>query len=392
MTETRLRSARASVLAIFFLHGAVFATWVSRIPAVKADIGLSTGQLGLALLGIAAGCLIAMPVAGWLVSRYGSRSVTAFSSFCFGAALALPAFAESQAGLTAALCILGLAAGAMDVSMNSHAIAVERIWGRPLVSGFHAFFSIGGIAGAALGGVAARAGLAPRAHFLIAAVAAEAITLAAVPGLLPGSADAVPPGGRQLRMSRALIGLAVLTFCFFLVEGAIADWSALYLRSTIGAGAGTSAAGYAVFSAAMAMGRLCGDFLRRRIGPATLIRAGSVIAAVGMAIALAVPHAAPAILGFLLVGAGCSIVVPIVFAAAGAIGKPAAGAALAFVTMSGYGGLFAGPPLIGFVADWTSLRAALSVVLALAASGFWFASSARAAKIEHGAPALTVTG
>jgi MFS family permease len=166
----------------------------------------------------------------------------------------------------------------------------------------------------------------------------------------------------------------------------------LYLRSTIGAGAGTSAAGYAVFSAAMAMGRLCGDFLRRRIGPATLIRAGSVIAAVGMAIALAVPHAAPAILGFLLVGAGCSIVVPIVFAAAGAIGKPAAGAALAFVTMSGYGGLFAGPPLIGFVADWTSLRAALSVVLALAASGFWFASSARAAKIEHGAPALTVTG
>lgn len=164
MTETRLRSARASVLAIFFLHGAVFATWVSRIPAVKADIGLSTGQLGLALLGIAAGCLIAMPVAGWLVSRYGSRPVTAYSSFCFAAALALPAFATSQATLTGALCILGLAAGAMDVSMNSHAIAVERIWGRPLVSGFHAFFSIGGIAGAALGGVAPGAGLAPRAR------------------------------------------------------------------------------------------------------------------------------------------------------------------------------------------------------------------------------------
>lgn len=392
MTETRLRSARASVLAIFFLHGAVFATWVSRIPAVKADIGLSTGQLGLALLGIAAGCLIAMPVAGWLVSRYGSRPVTAYSSFCFAAALALPAFATSQATLTGALCILGLAAGAMDVSMNSHAIAVERIWGRPLVSGCHAFFSIGGIAGAALGGVAAGARLAPCAHFLIAALAAEAITLAAVPGLLPGSADAVPPGRRKLRISRALIGLAVLTFSFFLVEGAIADWSTLYLRSTTGAGAGISAAGYAVFSAAMTVGRLCGDFLRRRIGPELLIRCGSIVAAIGMAIALALPHAAPAIFGFLLVGAGCSTVVPIVFAAAGEIGKPAAGAALAFVTMSGYAGLFAGPPVIGFAAEWTSLRAALGLVLALAASGFWFASSARAATVERRAPALTVTG
>ncbi len=359
---------------------------------MKAEIVLSTGQLGLALLGIAAGCLIAMPVAGWLVSRYGSGPVTAFSSFCFAAALALPAFATSQAALTAALGVLGLAAGAMDVSMNSHAITVERIWGRPLVSGFHAFFSIGGIAGAALGGVAARAELAPRAHFLIAAIAAGAITLAAVAGLLPGSADAVPPGRRKLRISRALIGLGILTFSFFLVEGAIADWSALYLRSTIGAGPGTSAAGYAVFSASMAIGRLSGDFLRRRIGPAALIRGGSMIAASGMAIALALPHAAPAIAGFLMVGAGCSIVVPIVFAAAGALGKPASGAALAFVTMSGYVGLFAGPPVIGFVAEWTSLRAALTLVLALAASGSWFASSACSATVEHRADALTVTG
>jgi MFS family permease len=377
MSESRLRSARISVLAIFFLHGAVFATWVSRIPAVKAGIGLSTGQLGLALLGIAAGCMVAMPLAGWLVSRCGSRPVTACSSLCFCAALALPAFATSQATLSAALLVMGLAAGAMDVSMNSHAIAVERIWGRPLVSGFHAFFSIGGIAGAALGGVAAAAQITPQAHFLIASIAAEAIMLAAAPGLLPGSVDAVPPDHRKLRISRGLMGLAALAFSFFLVEGAMADWSALYLAGSIGAGAGTSAAGYAVFSAAMTIGRLSGDFLRRRFGPALLIRGGSMVASVGMAIALALPRPEPAIFGFLLVGAGCSIVVPIVFAAAGALGRPASGAALAFVTMSGYAGLFAGPPSIGLAAEWTSLRAALGIVLALAASGYWLAASAR---------------
>jgi MFS family permease len=391
MADRCIRTARVSVLTIFFLHGAVFGTWVSRIPAVKSEIGLSTGELGLALLGVAAGCLIAMPVAGWLVSRYGSRPVTATSSLCFCAAIALPGFATSQVLLASSLCILGLAAGAMDVSMNSHGVAVERAWRRPLMSGFHALYSIGGIAGSAMGGLAAGANVPPGAHFMSAAGIGLAITLLAIPGLLPSSTDATRSGPIRLRVSHTLIGLSVLAFCFFLTEGAIADWSALYMRDVVAASVRTSAMGYAVFSAAMTTGRLGGDWLRRRIGSSTLIRIGSSIAIAGMGLALSLPHTGAVIAGFTLVGAGCSVVVPIVFAAAGTLADTTPGVALAFVTMSGYLGLFAGPPAIGMAAESTSLRSALVIVLALSSAGVWFAWSVRLRKIHHSDEAITVT-
>lgn len=367
MTERNIAAARRSVLIIFFLHGAVFATWVARIPAVKSQLGLSAAQLGLALLGIAAGCLISMPVSGYLIGRFGSRPVTAVSSLVFTAALALPGLAFSQSTLAITLGVLGLAAGAMDVSMNAHAVAVERMSGRHFMSGFHALFSIGGMAGAALGGLVAAAGIAPRAHFAGAAVIAAAITLAAIPGLLPGHVDAISHEGSRLRITSALVKLSTLAFCFYLAEGAVADWSALYLRDTTGLPAGRSALGYAFFSAAMALGRLSGDSLRHRFTSRVLVKTGSVVAVAGLALIVGIPAAA--LLGFAIVGAGCSIVVPIVFAAAGSIEGTSVGAALAVMTTCGYMGLFAGPPMIGFVAEASSLRIALALVIFLLAAG-----------------------
>jgi hypothetical protein len=377
-----IQAARASVLAIFFLHGAVFATWISRIPAVKSAIGLSTGQLGVSLLGIAAGCIISMPLTGYVVSRFGSRSVTAMASLFFCVALIAPGFATSQWTLGAALCLLGLAAGGMDVGMNAHGVLVERSAGRPLMSGFHAMFSIGGMAGAALGGMVAGLGISPRAHFIGASVISLAVTLVAIPGLLPGSADAIEHGRSSLKLSWTLAGLGALTFCFFLSEGAIADWSALYLNTSTGATAGRAAAGYALFSAAMSIGRLSGDRLRHLFGAAALVRTGSITAAAGLALALAIPITAVSLLGFTIVGAGCCIVVPIVFAATGGLKGTGTGAALAFVTTSGYIGLFAGPPAIGFVAEAFTLRLALGIVVVLVGLGTVLAAAVRGADLH----------
>ena len=364
MTARSIRRARLAVLTIFFLHGAVFATWVSRIPAVASQLKLSTEQLGLALLGIAAGCLISMPVSGYFIGRVGSRSVTTVASIGFCAAIALPGFAFSQLTLGLSLCGLGLAAGAMDVSMNAHGVAVERLARRPLMSGFHAFFSLGGIAGAALGGLVAAAGIEPRTHFAGAAMIAVAISVPAILALLPGHVDVVAhENRRRLRITPVLAGLSALAFCFFLAEGAVADWSALYLQSTADMTASASALGYALFSAAMTVGRLSGDSLRRRFPPEVIIRAGSVTAAAGLALALAIPSAA--LVGFAIVGAGCSIVVPLVFAAAGSN----SGSALALVTGCGYMGLFACPPAIGFAAGAFTLRIALLIVVGLTAAG-----------------------
>lgn len=370
-----ISAARRGVLVIFFLHGLVFATWVSRIPSVKSALGLSTGRLGLALLGIAAGCIISMPLTGFLVSRVGSRPVTSVSTLVFAAALALPGFADSQGTLTAALCVLGVAAGAMDVSMNAHGVAVERVAGRPFMSGFHALFSIGGMAGSAVGGVVAGVGVTPRVHFLVAAAAAFGIALTAIPLLLPGHVDAMPRERGKFRLSATLAGLSALAFCFFLAEGAIADWSALYLHLAANMAVGTAAAGYALFSAAMALGRISGDALRHRFQPQVLVAAGSSIAALGLSAGLAFPPVALA--GFAVVGAGCSIVVPIAFASSGKLHGVSPGPAIAAMTSCGYVGLFVGPPLIGFAAQAITLRAALLIVVVLTAVGVPLAYSVR---------------
>jgi MFS family permease len=362
-----LPAARICVLIIFFIHGAVFSTWISRIPAVQGELGLSTGRFGFALLGVAVGSIISMPVAGWLISRYGSKPVTAISSLWFCLALAPPSLANSALALGCSLAILGLAAGAMDVSMNAQGVVVERIAQRPLMSGFHAAFSIGGMAGAAAGGVIAKAGVDVRTHFFCAAVFYFAIVVAAIRGLLPASADA-QSGQHGFRLTPVVLGLGAICFCFFLSEGAVADWSALYLMRGLHAGPAEAAAGYALFSGAMAMGRMAGDSLRARFGPVFLVRNGSLLAASGLAIALLFARTPWALAGFTMVGFGCSIIVPIAFAAAGNLTE-SAGGALATVVTAGYFGLFVGPPLIGMVAEAITLRWALLIVVGLCLTG-----------------------
>ena len=358
-----VRVARLAVAAVFFLDGAGFANWVVRIPAVQDRLGLGVGALGVALLGVAVGALIAMPLTGRVVGRRGSRPVTRLAALVFAATLALPPFAPNLPLLALALVALGAANGALGVAMNAQAAAVEREYGRPIMASFHALFSLGGLVGAAVGGSVAAHGVGPAPHLAGAALALALAAIAVGPRMLPAGADAVPAASPFARPTRALLALGVVAFCVLFGEGAMADWSAVFLRDVTAAGPGLAAAGFATFSLAMAAGRSVGDALTIRLGPARLVRAGGAVAALGLGAALASAEPWAAVVGFGAVGAGLSIVFPSVLTAAGRLPGGAPGAAIAAVSTFGYAGFLAGPPVIGFVAEAFTLRGGLAVVV-----------------------------
>jgi MFS family permease len=372
------RASRVAVVAIFFLNGVALASWFVRIPAIQEKLGLGEGLLGVALLGAAVGALVSMPLAGALASRFGSRRVVGTTALVLPLSIVLPALAPNLLSLVLAVAVLGAANGALDVSMNSQAVAVEKGYARPIMSSFHAAFSFGGLAGALIGGLVASAGIAPFPH--LAVVAALCATAAAVAyrALLPASADAADEGAPAFaRPTRALLGLGVISFCVLLGEGAMSDWSAVYLDGTLGTGPGFAAAGYAAFSLTMAFGRLFGDGLAETFGHVRLVRACGALAAVGLGVALFVGQPIVALVGFACAGAGFSVVFPAALSAAGRTEGMAAGPALAAVSTAGYTGFLVGPPTIGFVAELVGLGGALFIVVGLSAAVVLFANAVR---------------
>jgi len=375
ITRSVPRPARIVVALLFFLNGSILATWATRIPAVQAGLALSPGKLGLALLGMAAGALVAMNLSGYLAARFGSRSVTTIAAVCLCITLPLLALAPSYPIIVVALVFFGASNGAMDVAMNTQGVAVERLYERPILNSFHACYSFGALAGALLGGLVASYNIGLLPHFLGIAILCLVLILATAHFLLPAQADAKGTGVAFARPTRAILALGLVAFCVVLGEGAIADWSAIYLNGTLHTGAGLAAIGYAAFSVMMAISRGLGDQLTARLGARTMVRLGGLIAAVGLTLALVVPWAPLAILGFGLVGAGFSVVFPLTLSAAGHVSKQAAGTAIASVATCGYVGLLLGPPVIGFIADSLSLRTALSFVVLLSLCAVAFAHS-----------------
>ena len=361
-----VRAPRLAVLGVFFTNGVVIGTWVVRIPAIQQRLGLGEGLLGLALLGAAVGALVAMPLVGALVTRFGSRRVVGTAALLLSLSLIAPALASNMFLLVAALMLFGAANGGLDVSMNAQAVEVERGYGRPIMSSFHAAWSFGGLAGAALGGLLAFLGVDPMPHFSAVAVLSAIAFVGAYRALLPSHADASEEGTPAFaRPTRALFGLGIISFCVLLGEGAMGDWSAVYLNNTLGTGPGFAAAGYAAFSLSMAFGRLFGDGLTERLGSATLVRSCGALAALGLGTALAVGQPLVALIGFACAGAGFSIVFPAALSAAGRTEDMATGPALAAVSTAAYTGFLVGPPFIGFLAELTGLGYALYLVVAL---------------------------
>jgi predicted MFS family arabinose efflux permease len=370
--QPSLKAARFAVSLTFFMNGTLFATWVSRIPALQAERGLSHGMLGLALLAIALGAVVAMPLAGWASSRLGSRRMTQFTAAGMAALLPLLVLAPGGPWFVMALVAFGAVHGALDVAMNTQAVAVEECYRRPINSSFHALFSVGGLVGSCLGGVAATAGIAPAVHFAVMALFLGGTTaLLAFPRLLEvgeAAASGVPvdSAASPARFGcppPALLALGALAFCVMLGEGAMADWSAVFLRQVANTSEGLAAIGYAAFSVTMALGRFGGGLLAVQIGPVAMVRWSGALAFGGLGIVLLNPTPVTGLIGFAAVGAGFATVVPLAFTAAGRTPGITAGVALATASTIGYFGFLIGPPLIGLAAEWLGLRGALGLVL-----------------------------
>lgn len=365
--ENKISIAWWAVISRFLLHGLIVSTWVSRIPAVQNALGLSNARLGLCLLGTAIGSVCAIPVTGWCITKFGSKWITAWSTVGFSLALAGPSFATGASSLFAALVLFGAMAGANDVAINAQGVAVENASGKPSMSRFHALFSIGGMVGATIGGLLAACEVRPEIHMPSVAALFFLVSLATAPFLLDGD-GAVRGASEKLsleRMPLTLLTLATVAFCMFLSEGAIADWTGVYLKKGLNSSSGLAAAGYAVFSAGMAIFRLLGDSITSRLGATRSMRSGALIAAIGLTLALVSTSPVWALPGFALTGAGFSVIVPLVFRAGGKLPSVPSGAGVATVSGSGYVGFLFGPPLIGMVAQGTSLRIALFGIVAL---------------------------
>jgi MFS family permease len=360
------RTARLAVAAIFCANGALIANWFARIPDVKQQLGLSEGTFSLALFCMAVGALLAQPTAGWVIGRLGSRVVTGVMALVFCAAVILPGFATSLPLLMLALFFVGASNGGLDVAMNAQAAVVERQYGRSIMNSFHALWSVGGLVGAAIGGLAVARGLGVDTHFLLAAALGAIVMLVAIRGLVSDKPQPRTPGeGHDPAFalpSKALLPMGVVALCALICEGAIGDWGAIYLREGLGSAAGVAAAGYSVFALMMAAGRFTGDWLSMRFGAGHIVQAGGALVVGGMGLVLLANAPWLAIVGYGLVGAGVSCIFPLIMSAAARTPGVAPGTGIAAMATAGYTGFLLGPPLIGTLAEFTSLQIALGVL------------------------------
>lgn len=377
-TKTEIRRARLAVSVVFIVNGFAIASWISRIPRVTDDLGLGSGRTGIALMAIAAGAIVSFPLAGRTIDRRSS-ALTIQIAALFLLALPFAGLAPHLLLLMPVLFLFGAGIGAMDVAMNAQGVEVERLAGFTIMNALHGFFSIGAFAGAAAGAGAAHLDLPVTAHFLVVIALCAAAMLWVRGWLIPDAPDsraeeasptfAFPP--------RSLWMLGALAVCVSVSEGAMADWSGLYLRDELGTEQGVAALGYAAFSICMLIGRFSGDRLVRRYGEVLMVGAGCALAAIALGIAILVNVPASMLIGFGAAGLGLSVAYPMVFSAAGNHRDLPRGRAVASIATAGYTGFLAGPPLLGWLAEFTSLRAILVTVVVLTAFAATLARSTR---------------
>ncbi|MEU6849786.1 MFS transporter [Actinacidiphila alni] len=377
--ERSLRAGRLATFGFFALNGFVLGMWIVHIPAVEHRVGISHAVLGWLLLLLGGGGFAGMQLAGPLSDRIGARKVVPASAVLCSAAVVLPGLATNPWALGAALLVLGFGNGCLDVSMNTHAVQVERGYGRPIMSAFHAVFSVGGVVASLLGALTLKLGWSPAATLGAAAVVAIAASLLATPALLPTeppheddqasdrTTESEGGGRRRPRTPRRIWVLAALALMLMLSEGVANDWSVLHLKDVLDAPAATAALAYGAFATAMTVGRFVTDPVAARVGTVAVLRYGSAIAAVGLATA-SLTHVVPlALAGWTVFGIGLSGCVPQLFSAAGHADRSAAGANVSRVAGLGYLGMLAGPAVIGPLTHFMPLNAAFALPIAFCA-------------------------
>lgn len=374
----QIRSPWRAVAAMFILNGALFGIWASRVPAVKQIHDLTPSSLGLLLLLMAAGAILSFPIAGRAADAIGCATITKRIAIVYVACLIFIAFSPSVMILGIALFLFGAAHGAMDVAMNTWAGEAERVLKRPVMSSFHAMFSLGAGLGAASGYFAATLDLSISSHFVLAGAAFTAITLPLAWIEWTSETSKQKASGSLFSFPKgALLAVGFVAFCSSMGEGAMADWSAVFLVLTARVQEAQAALGYTVFSVAMVLMRLMGDRIVQRFGIVNSARFAGLAAACGSAIAVFFGTFTFSLIGFVLMGIGYAVVMPLAFSRAANDPNIAPGQAIASVSTLGYGGILLGPPLIGFAADLTSIRAAFGILTALALLIFFLAGVLR---------------
>jgi MFS family permease len=365
-----LRAALHASRGIFFAYGCVIGTWSVFIPIVRDGLQISVGMLGLALLLMSLGAMLAMPFVGGLCSRFGSATVLRVVAPLVAASLLLPVLAPGIWTFALALLYFGALNGATDVSMNAQGIFVENRLGRPVMSGTHAAFSLGALAGAACAGLVLHV-LSPTLAIFVLTFGILALSAACLPFMIFGDAAPLPADRPRRSWSfripeRPVIALGLLAFLALMSEGAMIDWSAALLRDEFGASSASAAAGFVVFSAAMALGRLTGDWMVARYNRRRVFQTSALVAGLGFGAGLAIGGLPAVLAGIACLGLGLANLVPILFSAAVSGNTADAGPAVSIVATLGYTGLLAGPPLIGFIAQLTDLRIGISLLALIA--------------------------
>ncbi|HZC71006.1 MAG TPA: MFS transporter [Jatrophihabitans sp.] len=369
-TTRQVRGAQLSVAAVFFAHGLLVASWAAHIPHVKSRLEIGNGTLGLALLGMPIGSVVAIGLAAYFVPRFGSRRVVQIALLGYCVAGPFVGLAGSVAALFAALLFWGGFQGTLDISMNTQAITVEGVRRRPLMNGMHASWSVGAFAGAGVGALSVAIGLGLSPQLLVLGTIVVAIvgwsTMSQLADPPHDAAQARATRGER-RISGAVLLLGAIAFASMLCEGAAADWSSVYLRDSLGGNKASSGLAYAGFAAAMVLVRFFGNRLLERFPAHVLLPALAGATSVGFAVALLIDAVPAGIAAFFLLGLGVGSVVPTAFSAAGRLPGLHPGVGVAAVSGLGWAGFVLGPPLIGQLAEAMSLPAALAVVPVLTA-------------------------
>jgi MFS family permease len=358
---------RIAVKIAFFINGFVFANWVSRLPRIQELYSADNGTIGLVLLSSSIGAVSAMPFTGWAIIKNGSRRITIVAALAYCAIVPLIPFMPNVIALIGLYFLMGISTGMLDVAMNAQAVMVEQIYKKPIMTSFHALFSIGMMLGAWSGALFIDLGYDLGYHLLIVGSASIVAVWWANRNLIHDKPDPLAHhDGPLFRLpNQALISIGIITFCGMLAEGAMSDWSVNYMQNIAKASKTLAPIGLSAFATSMTLGRLFGDRIRMLLGDKKMIILGGLLAVSGLTLALAVPHPYVSISGFFLVGLGLSSIVPIAYSIAGNTKALPSGVGLAMVTTVGYSGFLFGPPVIGFLADWYTLRIALGVVALL---------------------------
>ncbi len=358
--------SRIAVKIVFFLNGFVHANYFSRLPRIQEQFSIDNGVVGLVLLASSVGALLSMPFTGWLIIRNGSKRITIFGIFSYCALIPFIPWMPNLWALIVLFFILGVSAGVSDVAMNSQAVIVEKQLQKPIMTSFHALFSIGMALGAFAGAFFTKISSGIFIHFTVVSVVSLIIVFVARYYLVhdkPQNKTTEEPAFRL--PNAAMVSIGVIAFCSMLGEGAMADWSTNYMENIAKADQALAPIGLSAFALAMTIGRIFGDGARIKFGDRSLMVACGIVATIGLSIAIIFNQPFIVIAGLFIVGIGLSAIVPIAYSISGHTKDLPPGVGLAMVTTVGYSGFLFGPPIIGFIAQWENLRAALGFVAIL---------------------------